>query len=328
MKSKTIIFTGPFQVELGEIDVPNPQGAELLIKTLYTGVSTGTETRVLSGKQSGSEFPLIPGYENIGEVVEAGKDATLKPGDIVFNMGSKFTADYCRSWGAQQEYSIVEQGEAFLVPAGTDPKDAVYGHVGAIAYRGITRAKVSDKDTVAIVGQGLIGHLAVQSAKSFGAKVIGIDMDPVRLELAKAAGADFVINAKEENVKDKVFEYSDGGVDVAVDVTGIAKTIPGTCDLVRPMPWAPPYPDAPRILILGSYTDPIVLDYDPLFFNEVDIHFTRDMRADDLKKVLQLIAEKKIQPGVLNAKVYPVNDAAKAYKELVDQKLMRILFQW
>lgn len=328
MVSKSIVFTGPFEVEVKDIEVPAPQAGELLVKTFYTGVSTGTETRVLSGKQGGCDFPLVPGYENIGEVIEVGEGVSLKPGDVVFNGGSNFTGDYCKCWGAQQAYSIINENSAFVVPSGLDPIDGVYGHVGAIALRGIKRAKVTSGDTVAIVGLGLIGHLAAQSAKAFGATVIGIDTDPQRLEYAKQAGIDYQVNAKEEDVREKVREYSNGGVSVAVDVTGIAATIKGTANLVYDMPWAEPYPAAPRILILGSYTDPIELDYDPLFMNEVDIHFSRDMRSEDLVDILNLIHEGKVKPSVLPAKCYDVSDAHAAYKELVDQKMMRILFKW
>lgn len=328
MRSKTIVFKGPFEVELKDIEVPEPKAGEVLVKTLYTGVSTGTETRVLSGKQTGCDFPLVPGYENIGEVVKTGEGTSLKSGDVIFHTGSNFTGDFCKCWGAQQEYTIINEDSAFAVPKDLDPKEGVYGHVGAIALRGIKRAKVTADDKVAIVGLGLIGHLAAQSAKAFGATVIGIDMDPQRLEYAKAAGIDFQINAADEDVREKVREYSNGGVSVAVDVTGIASTIKNTANLVYDMPWADPYPAAPRILILGSYTDPIVLDYDPLFMNEVDIHFSRDMRSEDLVDVLNLIHQKKVKPSILPAKCYDVNEAPAAYKELVDQKMMRILFKW
>ncbi|NIO87793.1 MAG: hypothetical protein GTN68_45385 [Candidatus Aminicenantes bacterium] len=94
------------------------------------------------------------------------------------------------------------------------------------------------------------------------------------------------------------------------------------------MPWSPPYPPSPKLVILGSYADPIVLDYDPLFMDEVDILFSRDTRPDDVKDILALLAEKKVNPRVLNAKCYDVDDAPQAYNDLVNNKLMRVLFKW
>ncbi|MGC8930469.1 MAG: hypothetical protein ACP5K6_02840 [Dictyoglomus sp.] len=73
MKSKAIVFRGPFQLEIKEYDLRELEEGKILVKTIYTGVSPDTELRVLSGKQKGEKFLLIPGYENVGKVVEEGK---------------------------------------------------------------------------------------------------------------------------------------------------------------------------------------------------------------------------------------------------------------
>jgi 3-hydroxyethyl bacteriochlorophyllide a dehydrogenase len=327
-KSRAIVFTSPYQVELQELEIPKPDHGEVLVKTLYTGVSTGTETRVLSGNQTGGDFPLIPGYENIGRIVESGESSSLNPGDIVFHTGSSFTGRFTKCWGAHLEYALVKETEVYSVPEGLDPEDGVYAKVGAIALHGVKRAEISEQDTVVIVGLGLIGHLAAQCAKAYHARVIGVDTNPERLKLAAAAGIEYVVDASREDVKLKVDEYADKNVSVAIDVTGIADTIKNTAKLVRSMPWSPPYPPSPKLVILGSYTDPIVLDYDPLFMDEVDILFSRDTRSDDIDDMLNLLNEKKVNPRVLTAKCFDVDDAPQAYKKLVEKKLMRVIFKW
>ena len=327
-KSKAIVFTGPYQAELQELEIPKPGTGELLVKTLYTGVSTGTETRVISGKQTGGDFSLIPGYENIGRIVDTGESTSLKPGDIVFHTGSSYTGEFTKCWGAHQEYTLVNETEVYSVPQGLDPEDGVYAKVGAIALHSVKRAKISEQDTVVIVGLGLIGHLAAQCAKALHARVIGVDNNPERLKLAAAAGIEYLVNASRENVKLKVDEYADKNVSVAMDVTGIADTIKNTARLVRSMPWSPPFPPSPKLVILGSYTDPIVLDYDSLFMDEVDILFSRDTRPEDINDMLNLLKEKKVNPRFLSAKCFDVDEAPQAYKELVEKKLMRVIFKW
>lgn len=291
IKSRVIVFTAPHRVEIKHLEIPDPKAGELIIKSLYSGVSTGTETRVLSGKQTGGNFPLIPGYEAIGRVVACGESTWLKPGDIVFHTGSSFTSEFTKCWGGHLEYALVKETEVCPVPEGLDLADSVYAKVGAIALHGVKRAQISEHDMVAIVGLGLIGHLAAQCAKAYGARVIGIDTNSERLRLAAAAGIDFIINALTEDVKSKVRAYSNDNVAVAMDVTGIADMIKNTAQLLRPMPWSRPYPSSPKLVILGSYTDPIVLDYDPLFMNEVDILFSRDTRSDDIRDMLNLLNE-------------------------------------
>lgn len=327
-KCKAIVFTSPYQVELQELEIPKPGQGELLVKTLYTGVSTGTETRVLSGKQIGGKFPLIPGYENIGRIVETGESTSLKPGDIIFHTGSSYTGRFTKCWGAHLEYALVNETEVYSVPEGLDPGDGVYAKVGAIALHGVKRAQIDKNDTVVIVGLGLIGHLAAQCAKVHHARVIGVDTNPERLKLAAASGIEYLVDASRDDVKLKVDEYADNNVSVAMDVTGIADTIKNTARLVRSMSWSPPYSASPKLVILGSYTDPIVLDYDPLFMDEVDILFSRDTRPDDINDMLTLLREKKVNPWVINAKCYDADDAPQAYKELIEKKLMRVIFKW
>ena len=328
MRSKTIVVTAPYKAELMEIDVPAPKPEELLVRTLYTGVSTGTETRVLIGKQAGGHFPLVPGYENIGIVTEKGKNSAFNEGDIVFHTGSSFTGKFNKCWGAHQEYTLVSEKDVFSVPLDLDPIDGIYAKVGAIALHGIKRAGIGKDDTAAVKGLGLIGNLAMQCARAYGVKVIGIDMDEERLNMAKAAGCDYLINASKEDVKARVHEYSDGGVDAAIDVTGIPETLMSTADLARPMPWSPPYPPSPRVVVLGSYAKPITLDYDPLFMSETDILFSRDVRPDDIKEMISLLADGKVSPKTLNAKCFDVSEVQAAYQQMVDEKLMRILFKW
>ncbi len=326
--SRAIVFTAPHQVEIRYLELPDPKAGELVIQSLYSGVSTGTETRVLSGKQTGGTFPLIPGYEAIGRVVACGEATSLKPGDVVFHTGSSCTGEFTKCWGGHIEYALVKETDSYAVPQGLDPADGVYAKVGAIALHGVKRAQITAQDTVVIVGLGLIGHLAAQCARACGARVIGVDTNPLRLELAAKAGIEYLVNASEKDVKAKVNEYSQANVSVVIDATGIASQLKNSARLVRPMPWSPPYPPSPRLVILGSYTEPIVLDYDPLFMDEVDILFSRDTRPDDIKEMLELLAEKKVNPRALAATCYPVNDAPQAYREMVENKLMRMIFKW
>ncbi|MBN2091815.1 zinc-binding dehydrogenase [candidate division KSB1 bacterium] len=329
MKSKAIVFTASGQVEIKEIQLPKPGPGQVMTKTLLTGVSTGTETRVFGGGQPGCTFPLIPGYENVGEIVECGTGVELKSGTRVWVGSSNFTGQYCRAWGAHVEYALVDANQLIPIPDDVVLSDAIYTRVGGIAYHGIMRANVTAHDTVGVVGLGLIGHLALQIAKAFGAKVIGLDTDTERLEIAKKAGADFIINPQQENAQKCVQEITNGGLDVAIDATGIAETVDSTARLVHGKPWSPPFPPSARVVILGSYTRPIVFDYnDTLFWNEPDILPSRDTVPDDLKAVLLLLSQKKIQPRLIPARHFSFLEAPAAYKELLAKKLMRVIFSW
>lgn len=335
MKTKAIVFTGPFQIEIRDFELRDLKEGEVLIKTIYTGVSPGTELRVLSGKQVGGEFPLIPGYESVGRVVKVGKGVEgLREGMMVFSSGTRFTGPYNRVWGGQVEYSIVREDEVVVVPEGLDPLYAVFTKTCAIALHGVKRAKVADNDKVVIVGQGLIGHLALQMSKLKGAYVIAIDMVEERLQNALLAGADYTINPKRKDVYKEVIEITNGGVDVAIDVTGFASTVNDTANLIRPRPYVTksskdPNPPVGRLLILGSYTDPICFNYHPtLFDHEIDVIVSRDCTYFDMLEAIDLIRNKKVNLNVINFEIFDFQSAEKGYKELMDRKIIKAIFKW
>jgi threonine dehydrogenase-like Zn-dependent dehydrogenase len=118
-------------------------------------------------------------------------------------------------------------------------------------------------------------------------------------------------------------------VDVAIDATGVASAIDGTGRLVRMKPWDPPFPPSARLVILGSPQDPVVFSYHPtLFENEPDIFTSRDCVPDDIAFVLKLIASRKLSPLDIPHKVMDVADCQSAYTDLVNRKLMRVMFRW
>jgi len=329
MKTEAIVFTGPGKVEVKSYDLPQPASNQVITKTIYTGVSTGTETRVLSGRQHGAVFPLIPGYENVGEIIETGKKVKLKKGQKVFIRSTENTGPFQNCWGGQVGYALVSENECFPLPKNADLLSCVFAHTAAIAYHGVKRAKVSSKDKVVIVGQGLIGFLASLCCKAFGAKVIAVDLDENRLEAAKNAGIDFIINPSKTDVEKTVKELTNGGADVAFDVTGIASTVDKTGQLVHGKPWKPPYPPSARIVLLASYTEPVAFSYFPtLFDNEPDIFPSRDCIPQDIADVLKLILSKKLNPLLIPYKIFSYKESPAGYNELLNKKTNRVIFDW
>jgi 2-desacetyl-2-hydroxyethyl bacteriochlorophyllide A dehydrogenase len=193
MKSKAIIFPQANTGTIGEIDLPQPGPGEAITRTLYTGVSTGAELRILVGKQVGGVFPLIPGYENIGEVFAVGEGVNLAKSARVLTVNHLPTAPYTSCWGAHVEYGLFKTQELFLIPENLDLLDAIFAKTSAIALHGVRRGHVTAQDKVAVVGLNLIGLLAAQIAKAMGATVIAIDTLDDRLESAKASGIDFTL---------------------------------------------------------------------------------------------------------------------------------------
>jgi len=231
MTSPAILFTGKDQVELREIDVPDPQPGEVLIEARRTLVSTGTECTCLRRDfEPGShwdhwvQYPFRPGYSHVGVVVRAGEGVTrLKPGDRVV------------SWSAHARHVIAPEEVAIPVPDGVSDDDAAWFGIAYIVQNGVRRAEHQMGEDVVIVGLGLLGQLAVQFVRLMGAReIIAVDTAPRRLEMAGAHGATLLLPRSIAEVKPEVDAATGGrGADVVYDITGHPAVLPLALPLVR-----------------------------------------------------------------------------------------------
>ncbi|MFW5717855.1 MAG: zinc-dependent alcohol dehydrogenase [bacterium] len=329
MKAQCIVFPEPLKATVGEVEVPSPGKGQLLCRTRLTGVSTGTETRVFRGKQEGAKFPLIPGYENLGEVIEAGEGTTVKPGTrLLVRTQLSDPAPYARSWGAQVSHTLTDEGKLVVVPENVSDERAIYAKVAGISLHGVKRAKVASGEWVVVVGLGLIGHLVVQHCVAKGAQVIAVDMAEDRLELAKKAGALHTLSAGDKQAVEKAHGISGGGADVAFDATGLASVLEPTSLYLKARAWDDDPANCGRLVLQGTVEDPVTLDYMALFRREIDLITPRDCDTQDMIDSLDLMAADKLHPEIIPASRYSFRDCAEAYPKLVSREIMRVLYTW
>ncbi|TVQ22611.1 MAG: hypothetical protein EA382_11780 [Spirochaetaceae bacterium] len=329
MKAQCIVFPKALEATVGEIDIPDLGPGQLLCRTLLTGVSTGTETRVYRGKQRGAEFPLIPGYENLAVVEKAGSDTTVKPGErLIVRTHLYDPAPYTKCWGSQVSHTLTDEGKLCRVPAGVRDEDAIFAKVSGISLHGVKRARVAAGEWVVVVGLGLIGHFVVQHCVARGAKVIAVDTVADRLALAQKAGALHALDARDTNVVETAKEITGGGAAVAFDATGVASVLEPTSRYLKPREWDDDLAHCPRLVLQGTVEDPVSLEYFALFRPEIDLITPRDCDTADIADSLDLMARKKIDPGIVAATRYSYRDCAEAYPRLVSREIMRVVFTW
>jgi 2-desacetyl-2-hydroxyethyl bacteriochlorophyllide A dehydrogenase len=231
-----VTIRAPGDVALLEYDERSPEAGEVLVRTLYSGVSAGTELTAYRGTNPyvnkrwdersrlfGAGEPTFPyplegwGYEQVGRVEAVGPGVDgLAGGDLV--------------WGAWGHRSAAVLPRDRLVgrvlPAGVAPVHGVFARIGAVALNALLDADVHVGETVAIFGQGVPGLLATQLARLNGGTVIVVDRLPRRLELARALGAETVIDASTTPAAERVREVTGGGgADVVIDLTGSAAAL-------------------------------------------------------------------------------------------------------
>ncbi|MBM4308065.1 MAG: zinc-binding dehydrogenase [Deltaproteobacteria bacterium] len=269
--SKAVVLEAPGRMVLKEFPLPMIRSEEGLLKVEMVGVC-GSDVGMYRGKATRAPrpYPIIMGHEIFGTIVEIGKEASkrwgLKPGDraiveYAFGCGECF---YCKQgnyihceamctygsmisckdpphlWGAYSEYlylpprAMVHKVSEKLLPEVGILICAVLGN----AIRWLqTLGGLSFGDTVVIEGPGQQGLAGVIVAKEAGAKkviVTGISKDRIRFEMAKAFGADEIINVEKDDPIQRVKGITEGRMaDLVIDVTGNPRGAITAIDLVK-----------------------------------------------------------------------------------------------
>ena len=197
------------------------QPTEVLVRTVRTAVSAGTEGAIYGGTHIGytipnaryPKLPFFPGYASAGVVEAAGSAVTgFKPGDRV--AGST----------GHQDWVVVDTARGRLdpIPDGVSFDQACLARLATISMQGVRLARLALGEHVAVFGQGLIGQFARQLATLDGAaSIIAVDLIDARLELARRHGATHLINPARDDVDAQIAQATGGrGVDVSIEATG------------------------------------------------------------------------------------------------------------
>jgi len=246
MKSLVVTFTSPRTVELREHDVPDPGPGEILVRTVASLVSTGTEGLCLEGDfdldsrwASATKYPQTPGYSNVGRVLKVGRGvAGLAEGDRVFTTAS------------HRQFALVaaDHPKSAKLPDHTADDDATWSWLAVVTQTGVRRAEHDMGETAAVLGLGPLGQLVVQYLRLAGLRaVLAIDPVQARLAVAAAHGASACFCGSAADAADFVAQHADGqGAHAVYDVTGHDAVFPLALKLARTLGTVVVVGDAPH----------------------------------------------------------------------------------
>ena len=223
------------KVEIREVPVPEPGPGQVLVRMLASGLCH-TDIHAANGDWPVKPHPpFTPGHEGVGLIEKVGPGATLhRPGDRVAIAWLGSACGHCRycltGWetlceaqrnsgyavdGAWAEYAVAADSHVVAVPDAVSSFDAApLTCAGVTTFKAVKVSGVQPGQTAAIYGIGGLGHLAVQYARTFGARVVAVDVEDAKLDLARELGADHVVNARTADPVEAVRDL--GGADVAV----------------------------------------------------------------------------------------------------------------
>ena len=234
------VMTAPGKIEFQEIETPVPKAGEVLIRIMKIGVC-GSDIHVWHGKHPFTSYPVTQGHEVSGEIaalgagvenLEVGQKVTIQPQVVCgkcypcrhgkYNLCEHLKVMGFQTTGTASEYFAVDASKVTPLPEGMSYDEGAMLEPLAVTVHAAKRAGDIAGKRVCVLGCGPIGILLIQSLKAFGAaEVMATDVSDYRLELAKACGADYVINGKEEDTAARILELTDGrGADLGIETAG------------------------------------------------------------------------------------------------------------
>jgi bacteriochlorophyllide a dehydrogenase len=188
MDSLSVVLDAPGSLSLRRLALNEPGPADVVVDTLHTGISTGTERLLWSGRMPafpGMGYPLVPGYEAVGRVVEAGPDATHEVDTLVFVPGAKCYRDARSLFGAASARLIVPSDRVTAL----GPTESETGVLMALAATAMHAVAAASSPPDLIIGHGVLGRLLARTVVARGAPAPVVwEVDPARQSGADGYG--------------------------------------------------------------------------------------------------------------------------------------------
>lgn len=328
---KAALYAGPGAFELKDVERPAPGPGEALVRVRSVGVC-GSDLHFFHG-----EFPVPPGFilghECAGEVVALGDGVTgFEAGDAValelftvclrcvqcrmgnYQLCPSRKANGLNVPGGLREYMTVPAYAMYKLPPEVDCELGALVEPLAVDVHGLRLVDVRFGDSVAILGSGTIGLLAIAAAKAMGATRIAVTARHEHQKaMASALGADAVYEATNEGISAMASDL--GGADVVVEtVGGHADTLGHAMTVAGP---------SARISVLGAFTQPVQIH--PIFFFLKELHivgsncYGRGGRQSDYELAIEIMRRNAPQLRQLITHRYPLDRIAEAYDTANDK---------
>jgi len=337
---KAVVIHKPGELSVKEVATPSPGTGEVLLKMQYVGFC-GSDLSTYLGKNPMVNYPRIPGHEISGIISERGPEVPdeYKPGEAVTvvpytSCGNCPSCRRGRTYacrvnqtlgvqreGAMQEYITVPWQKILLAPNLNELELAMVEPL-TVGFHAIERGRVEEPDVVMVLGCGMIGAGAIAGAAGRGARVIAVDIDDHKLELAAKLGAQYTINSSQKDLHEELEGLTGGdGPDVVIEAAGNPLTYRAAVDEVA---------FTGRVVCIG-YAGAEVSFATKLFVQkEIDIMGSRNATPEDFKAVISYLEQGTFPLDDMITHKVKAEDAALAVKEWAGDpgKVMKILLDF
>lgn len=326
---KRVFINGKGEIVVREVEPPELQDRGILLKTAYSLISTGTESRGILGRRKQPRDDAVEspvGYTNSGTVLEVGPEVQgVGQGDKVGCYGSTY------GLGGHAGICYIVRNLFVKLPDSVDLREAAFTGLGGIAIQAVRRAELSFGETAVVMGLGILGQLIARICDAAGYRVIATDLLPSRLKFAREAGIT-ALNASEdviETVKDATEGHGADAVLICV-ATDSAEPIAQALEMIRLsgriVMVGVTGMDIERGAIFDKEADFVVSRaagpgrYDPSYEGhgvDMPYPFVRWTEGRNLHEFIRLLSEKRVRVDDLISHEFPVERAADAFEQVL-----------
>ncbi|MBK1624320.1 MULTISPECIES: chlorophyll synthesis pathway protein BchC [Afifella] len=309
MNTLAVVLEQPEHLALKEVALVTPGADDVVVDVEWSGISTGTERLLWSGRMPdfpGMGYPLVPGYESVGRVSDAGEGARARIGERVFVPGSRSFADVRSLFGGAAKRLIVPAARAITIKEDLGERGTLLA-LAATAYHAIAAEGARKPDL--IIGHGVLGRLLARVT-------VALDAEPPvvwerNAERAEGALGYVTIDPDKDVRQDYRAIYDVSGDSTILDRL-IARLAPGG-----------------EIVLAGFYSAPLSFTFPPAFLREARLRVAAEWREPDLVAVKELVETGRLSLDGLITHRCPAQDADGAYRTAFgDAACLKMILDW
>lgn len=303
-----VVFEGPRRLSRRPVELVSRGAGEVLVRTLFSGISTGTERLFYTGDMPdfpGMGYPLVPGYETVGEVLQAAPGSGLSAGDRVFVPGANCYSNARGLFGGASSLLLTAAHRVVQVESELG-EDAVLFALAATAYHAVRPTPFTPLPDL-IVGHGALGRLAARVVVALGGAPRVWETRPER----RAAANYPVVDPADDAAK----RFA-----TILDASGHGASLEHWISHLSPRG---------ELVLAGFYTDALRFNFVPAFLREARVRVAAQWLPQDLEAVRNLVRNGALSlAGIVNHRA-SVDEAEQAYAQAFeDPACLKMVLHW
>ena len=314
MKTLAVVLERPEHLALSTLDLTPASAGDLVVEIDYSGISTGTEKLLWTGRMPsfpGMGYPLVPGYESAGRVTAAGPDAGHKVGDNVFVPGARCFGEVRGLFGGAASRLVVDGSRVVAIDAKLGEQGALLA-LAATAYHAVAGearngASITPPDL--IVGHGVLGRLLARMAVAAG--FAPPTVWELNAERQGGAVGYQVIHPDDDTRRDYHAIYDVSG-DASILDSLIARLAPGG-----------------EVVLAGFYSERLSFAFAPAFMREARVRAAAEWQKPDLLATRELVESGRVSLDGLITHRERAEHAMRAYPTAFgDAACLKMVLDW